>query len=340
MDKPNLFKFATSELSQDAVILWLLNWSQDDYKDKNPYLNQCGKEFLDLFTDSSIDKVEKIKLIKQKDFIDIWCEINDDHLLIIEDKTNTKDHDNQLQKYKNNAKRNVENLIINYVYYKTGDITPPEKSRIEGYGYKVVGREKILEILLKYKDKTNSEILEDYYAYLNQIDENEKQVFIKSFDEEISKKKCCQKGFFNFLSYNLDLDKSHKGAYWGKVSNPSGGFIGLWWHSVLCDYCSFYLQFESFNLVLKMKNTSENLSNKAARNKAYKSLCNFTKDKTKIFGKPEHWGNGKTMTLVHINKEQWLVTDSNNVLQKEKVLEKLHILEKWLDDFVEYINHS
>ena len=32
MTTPNLFKFATSELSQDAFICWLLSWAKKDYE--------------------------------------------------------------------------------------------------------------------------------------------------------------------------------------------------------------------------------------------------------------------------------------------------------------------
>jgi hypothetical protein len=30
--KPNIFKYATSELSQDAFICWLLAWAKDENK--------------------------------------------------------------------------------------------------------------------------------------------------------------------------------------------------------------------------------------------------------------------------------------------------------------------
>ncbi len=32
MEKPNLFSYATSELSQDAFIAWLLAWASPEYQ--------------------------------------------------------------------------------------------------------------------------------------------------------------------------------------------------------------------------------------------------------------------------------------------------------------------
>ena len=41
---PNLFHFATSELSQDAVLCWLLSWA--DKKHKESHLHDVAKDIL------------------------------------------------------------------------------------------------------------------------------------------------------------------------------------------------------------------------------------------------------------------------------------------------------
>ena len=46
MNQPNIFNYATSELSQDALIAWLLVWANDKYKKENTQLNQLGVDFL------------------------------------------------------------------------------------------------------------------------------------------------------------------------------------------------------------------------------------------------------------------------------------------------------
>ena len=49
MKKPNLFDYATSELSQDAFICWLLKWSNPEYIEVSKELHLCGIEILKAF---------------------------------------------------------------------------------------------------------------------------------------------------------------------------------------------------------------------------------------------------------------------------------------------------
>ena len=43
MSKPNLFSFATSELSQDAFICWLVSWANNPEEKE---LSGCAKDFI------------------------------------------------------------------------------------------------------------------------------------------------------------------------------------------------------------------------------------------------------------------------------------------------------
>lgn len=48
MNSPNLFNYATKELSQDAVICWLIAWAgiQSARNPADRELRQCGRELL------------------------------------------------------------------------------------------------------------------------------------------------------------------------------------------------------------------------------------------------------------------------------------------------------
>jgi hypothetical protein len=46
MAAPNLFHYATSELSQDAFICWLLDWANPDNKEKDEALCALKKLYL------------------------------------------------------------------------------------------------------------------------------------------------------------------------------------------------------------------------------------------------------------------------------------------------------
>ncbi len=52
MNKPNLFSYATSELSQDAFICWLLAWAHPENKEINsdsPALHACARALIEAF---------------------------------------------------------------------------------------------------------------------------------------------------------------------------------------------------------------------------------------------------------------------------------------------------
>ena len=97
---PNLFSFATSELSQDAVFCWLIQWADDSYIKEDSSLCMLGKRFLSLLTDIPINEIHSINVGRQWANIDIWVEINDDTVLIVEDKIETCIHSGQDIRYK------------------------------------------------------------------------------------------------------------------------------------------------------------------------------------------------------------------------------------------------
>ena len=47
MKKPNIFEFATKELSQDAFICWLASWAKKEYIESDRELHQLGTYFLE-----------------------------------------------------------------------------------------------------------------------------------------------------------------------------------------------------------------------------------------------------------------------------------------------------
>ena len=77
---PNLFYFATSELSQDAVLCWLLSWADMKHKESHPHLHDVAKDLISLIYRRA--KVEvpidfsSIDIRKQDGGIDVLCIIN------------------------------------------------------------------------------------------------------------------------------------------------------------------------------------------------------------------------------------------------------------------------
>ena len=94
----NLFTYATSELSQDAILAWTIN----NINGSDELLKKLGLQLLSKMIGQPIE-IERIKVFRQILNIDLLAEFEFDgkqQILIIEDKTGTSEHDNQIQKYK------------------------------------------------------------------------------------------------------------------------------------------------------------------------------------------------------------------------------------------------
>ena len=101
MAKPNIFRLATKELSQDAFFTWLLQWADKKHIQFDPQLNEIAQDFVRLLIGQSVDyQINKVEAGRQWNNIDIWAEINDEYFIGIEDKTNTGEHFEQLERYK------------------------------------------------------------------------------------------------------------------------------------------------------------------------------------------------------------------------------------------------
>ena len=92
----NLFSFATKELSQDAILCWIINWMKEKTQDSTFY--QLGKSVLDLFLgENKLSHYDKVTVKRQYNRIDVlvlYESDNNKYALIIEDKTNTSEHSN------------------------------------------------------------------------------------------------------------------------------------------------------------------------------------------------------------------------------------------------------
>lgn len=108
----NIFEYATSELSQDAFLCWCANWFNDP---SNPKLQEMSIEMLKLF--ANVDEIKSVSVHRQfcKNVyiedkkvpvkIDALIIVNGTVAVIIEDKTATSEHDDQIQRYRNGLKQ-------------------------------------------------------------------------------------------------------------------------------------------------------------------------------------------------------------------------------------------
>lgn len=105
MSKPNIFEYATSELSQDAVLAYMLAWAAPEHAETTK-LHELGQDFLRALlgkVGQKIDKIENVVVKTQDNNIDISVDINEKIFMIIEDKVDTMRHGDQIKRYKEAA---------------------------------------------------------------------------------------------------------------------------------------------------------------------------------------------------------------------------------------------
>src|SRR5262245_8217705 len=104
MQVPNLFNFATSELTQDAFICWLASWADPALKVQDEALHVTATSFLACLLECGKGPLaagcRSIQVRRQWNDIDVLLVVNGDTAIIIEDKTDTKDHSSQLDRYR------------------------------------------------------------------------------------------------------------------------------------------------------------------------------------------------------------------------------------------------
>ena len=320
---PNIFEYATSELSQDAFILWLLDWANPHYEETDADLCHTAQDFVRKLLNNHALEVESIVCHKQEKHIDVFAIINDKYALIIEDKTNTSEHSNQLKRYSEWVSNKYTNLELHCVYYKTGNESKAKLSKLkETYHddfpdvhFSIISRIDILEVVSN--SRSNNAILDDYRKHIQSI-QNSTDLYKSAPYQNWS--------YLAWQGFYMRLEDELRTGDWGYVSNPSGGFLGYWWHqqSVRNDSTiDLYLQFEQDKLCIKAYSNGESRpqfgwTNRFVQNAKELGLpVNF----------PHKRRTGTTMTLAVVDLDYILGDVSMNA-----VIEKLHKIEQLVDD--------
>lgn len=327
--RPNIFKISTKELSQDAFIVWLLQWANPACSELDPLLHQCGSDFLHLLLNQS----PKSKIIKQVDAgrqwlnIDVWSEIfyadGTKTLLILEDKTFSGEHSGQLERYKKKAQLYCEKEGFNLActYFKIGSEPLRTLRSVRDKGFHVVSRKEIKACFATYVDTPHS-ILGDFIDYIDDL-EAAHQKFEKI--PLMDWKGINWVGFYQFVEAQLDI------VTWHRVNNRSGGFWNLcltwrYWNGV-----PIYMQIEERKLCFKIApgkvETGINMSDKdmnKLQNEAYLKLMAFADKKgMTIVRRPNpfvHRGSYRTFAVV--NFEHWC-GPVDTLLDKKQVILQL-----------------
>lgn len=127
--EPNIFHHATSELSQDAFLAWLCEWADEEYSAHPSGMHAVGRAFiawLYLRKGRALPHYTKVEVKLQHLRIDVLVKLTvpdgEMHYLLIEDKTYTSDHTEQINGYMRSLKEKegIEDVShILPVYFKS-----------------------------------------------------------------------------------------------------------------------------------------------------------------------------------------------------------------------------
>jgi len=319
----NLFTYATSELSQDAFICWLTSYAMINAK-RDDGLTECAKAFLRECISASKfiipdDIIVTEAPIKQCASIDVLITVNNTFKIIVEDKTFSHEHDDQLQRYVTTIQTECPDCTICKIYFKTG--FQSDLSQVENAGYIVFSRKRIIELLEPYVGMIQNQIFLDYFEYLNTYEQMSLQfryLPVKDWQEQ-------QIYAFYDDCKRSGRTKSSMGhvlpCNYGYVSNPAGGFYALWiydnqYREVIGATCELYLQIEFIGqeLLIRLKTSiaADDYENGVASPKDIRNKLTWRESALGIwnslpeqfgFKKSARLGNGKSMTLGTFNRQ-------------------------------------
>lgn len=325
-ENPNLFTWATSELSQDAFICWLLAWVKPEYKGEK--LNTVARELIYKLSGFNVELIEDIEIKRQYENIDILVIINSEKAILIEDKVNANTDKKQLSRYYEIVRKKFGVTNISCIYFKTGN--QDNYDLIEQQGYLPFKRSDFLELLNKGKQNgIQSDIYLDFLDHLESI-ENETNSYQNLPFGDWKERRRAWEGFFMKLQESLEKSR------WNYVPQKDGGFMALHWCVNTKNYKNskfhYYVQLEEDKLCFKIVplNLELNLEMRDSYRNALFPIASECGIKIKKNGRCTK-GKTKTMTVAKL-EESYIETNKGLVdidstvkeLKKvERVIEKL-----------------
>lgn len=245
----NLFRYATSELSQDAFLCWLASFALEG-AGGDPALRACARALLETFVPAFRGQPFTLTAVeRQVHHVDVLLTAvsrGQTYKILVEDKTFTGPHDNQLNRYASQAAALWPGCAICCVYYKTG--FQSDLSGVQAAGYQAVGLARILDLMQGYLDQTQNAIFQDYYAWWSEY-RRQALAFQQLPPARWDSRQVL--GFCDLLQNAGFAARYQLGMGYGYVHNQRGGFDGLWMSlpnnslTLPGASCELYLQMES-----------------------------------------------------------------------------------------------
>lgn len=195
---PNIFQYATKELSQDALICWLVACA----KEAGGSLRECGFAFVRALMQAGGGCVIEARSGKdvahlgegrvtavvrgpwpQYGGIDVYFQAKVDGNVvsfIVEDKTHTEMHGGQLERYRGVVgKDKIEEDLVKAVYFKTGYVFGDEREQAERAGYSVFDTDDIVAFFRDGRWSGAHQFVRDFSEYVQSLAEGRRQALAK-----------------------------------------------------------------------------------------------------------------------------------------------------------------
>ncbi len=326
--KPNLFSNATKELAQDGFFVWLLQWADPSNRGHDENLHALAQDLIrtlmDLPGDFVISKVEAGR--QWQGAIDLWAEINDEFFLLIEDKTDTSEHSDQLVRYRKMAEDHYlpKQFKLRFIYLKTGNESDTLLAGVVEKGYRVFERRDILATFDRHR--VANHIYSDFNEHLRNIERESSSYAVHA---KLVSSWYAAQGFCKALQKIKGGD-----ADWGYVANPTGGFLGFWYfwngNSVFRE---IYIQIENafdrgIQVVIKVADWDENIDHLYEQ---LEILAECGRQAGVALVKPRRFRAGATSTLAIA--EDIIRADPDGLLDQAHLQASLGYLERALDRY-------
>jgi hypothetical protein len=320
MTRPNLFTFATSELSQDAFLGWLLTWADPSYRDADEPLHEAGVALLcRLLAAAGLPApadCRAVKVKRQHERIDLLVLVNSDLALVIEDKTHTEDAAGKLLGYLASARDEFAGRAVGGVYLKTGD--QGWYGEIDRAGYGRFGRRELLDALRHGKELgVSNDIYDDFLDHLQAM-EDAVQAYrtrpVSSWDG------CCWVGFFSELQERMGDGR------WQEVFPPGQpGFMAMLWHW----RGGKFLQLEEERLAFKIEVTDK--ARQKADRQAWRDAVVAAAASAGLPVQPTPSRQGTWMTVARLDAADYRVAGEGGLIDVARTIETLRKAEAIMD---------
>jgi hypothetical protein len=323
---PNLFDYATKELSQDAFICWLLAWADQGNREEDASLHALGLSFVNrLLEMHGAPPQESVAVTVHRQFTraDVVAEIGSGFVLLIEDKVHAGLHGDQLVRYRREVENEFSGRRVLPIFLKTGDQS--SYAEAEEAGYRLLLREHILQLLRPWRDRISNAIFSDFLANLEWREAEIESYSTKPVSEWTGEWDPWI-GFYKRLQRELSDE-----VEWKYVPNGSGGFLGAWWHFTGWNdpggkAHDVYLQIEQGPLCFKIAVDDEEADG-ACRAGLRERWRGRISEKAKEAGvdvkRPARMGNGNWMTVGRIELSDWMAKRPDALLDLPGTLANL-----------------